>query len=483
MYDVFVLFLMTLCLIAGDNHQRQSNELNKEVSLEEGKNSMRSLQTLLADRAKSFELDSIAVVVIGGLGRADYLESQFFSWTSLFKNRIFVTDAPWDSHNITKELKPFLRNVYNGYGSDREAFMDQTHKDHPALLQLTDPDEFERRRHQDKSTRTAAENEAFARLHDFNWHLGQPKYLLGMKQALWDFPDAKWYLIVDSDTVVFPERLVSALHLLRRSPDIPIAFGATYHVKSPSLPHFTSLLGGAGLVISRGGMHKMNISNCISLQTSDLAWNTAPADWRMALCLSKYNIPKVGSQYMYQSNEMLNCLPNGGSIRECAWAGYYSQTMSNCPLTLHYQTSGKINAYFSRMDEEFVCIPSSSWRAITSECSCFPWIEAVTIAKSKERKKQPITKVHVSKKEIVLETINASIIFLTVHNMTTPKTADIRYQVEEVFQVILFPWRKTISHVVDVVLAVAKQYSSKMLKSEAFHSSVVKTLHSEGIQI
>lgn len=46
-------------------------------------------------------LNDVAVIVVGGQGRAAHMDAGFESWTSAFANRIFITDAEPDNHNVS----------------------------------------------------------------------------------------------------------------------------------------------------------------------------------------------------------------------------------------------------------------------------------------------------------------------------------------------------------------------------------------------
>jgi hypothetical protein len=47
--------------------------------------------------------DQVAVVVVGGLGREEHLAAAYSSWTTLFKMRLFITDAPPAEHKKVRE--------------------------------------------------------------------------------------------------------------------------------------------------------------------------------------------------------------------------------------------------------------------------------------------------------------------------------------------------------------------------------------------
>ena len=334
--------------------------------------------------------DEIAVVVVGGIGRQEHLAAAYSSWTSVFKNKIFITDAPSADHAGPSGMANVLVNVYAGFETEADALREHTHPDHPIRKYLEHPEELANRKHFDKDM-DAATRELFSSKHTLGWHLGQGKYLLGMKLAQVKFPDAKWYIIVDSDTAVFPERIVAGLHLQGRPSNVPVAIGAVYGAaKSALLPKFTSFLGGAGVVVNQAAMQKMNVSKCVDEQVNNLGWSMAPADWRMGLCLNKYNVKKSNEKYMYQGNEQLNCLPHGGPPQECAWGGHYGNVMSDCPLTLHYQTPVHMRELFdarTNADKGGVCVPAPHWRDFTNECDCNPPAKALEIGKIRPTKK------------------------------------------------------------------------------------------------
>ena len=137
------------------------------------------------------------------------------------------------------------------------------------------------------------------------WHLGQPKYLLALKAAREQFPDAKWYLLADSDTLVFPHRLLATLRLMTFDYTHPLGVGAIFKVKDAALPQFSMFLGGAGILASAGALSAMDLDMCIASQRNDLAWSSVPADWRVGLCMQLGGVQKIQADYMYQSNAQL----------------------------------------------------------------------------------------------------------------------------------------------------------------------------------
>ena len=275
---------------------------------------------------------------------------------------------------------------------------------------------------------------------------------------------ARYLVVADSDTIIFPERIIASLRLHGRDAQKPVVYGNTYHVRAPTLPHFTSLLGGAGIILSKGAREAINIDDCVAKQVEDLAWSTAPADWRIGLCYNRKTVTKYHAQYMYQSNEQLNCLPNGGGLRDCAWGGHYDQTMSDCPLSLHYQTPKHMKELFAgrtSKDGGGVCVPASSWRQFTSKCDCVTSQEAAAMAWSSARKQvaQKVTgnQVFVAHQRVIEATAAEVIKRMQGDAGALDKTRDVRHSVEEVFETPLFSQRKLISAVMDDISAAARK--------------------------
>jgi len=428
--------------------------------------------------------DEIAVVVVGGIGRQEHLAAAYSSWTSVFKNRILITDAPSSKHAGPSGMSNVLVNVYDGFETEADALREHTHPDHPIRKYLEHPEELATRKHFDKDM-DAATRELFSSKHTLGWHLGQGKYLLGMELAQAKFPDAKWYIIADSDTMVFPERIVAGLHLQGRPDNVPVAIGAVYGAaKSALLPKFTSFLGGAGVLVNQAAMKKMNVSKCVDEQVANLGWSMAPADWRMGLCLNKYNVKKSNEKYMYQGNEQLNCLPHGGPPQECAWGGHYGNVMSDCPLTLHYQTPVHMQELFdvrTSVDNGGVCVPAPHWRDFTHECSCTNPAKALENGKGRPTKKgyQLPRGTHPTIGQLVDSTIAE-----TVKGRQTEKggaeqlkASVIKKQVEDIYRVMLFPQRKEIACVFETA---SNLYRSNMGMAAsdhaAFRAAVIKEL-------
>jgi hypothetical protein len=84
-------------------------------------------------------LDSIAVVVIGGIGRNDRLVAAYNSWTTSFKNRLLITDEAPAAHHGPTEMRSIMRNVFEGFSSDADALRAHTHPKHPFRELLDNP--------------------------------------------------------------------------------------------------------------------------------------------------------------------------------------------------------------------------------------------------------------------------------------------------------------------------------------------------------
>lgn len=296
--------------------------------------------------------DSIAVLVVGGRNRTDEMEMAFLTWTSVFKNRLFVTDEDprSESHYYTH-----AENLFPGLS---EADM---------LQEVLAPGR----------TLTQARGHGEAAAHDGGWYISQAKVLRGLDRLVKRYPDAAWYMIADSDTFMHPYRLVHALGLLSgRDGGDPIAFGKAKRVKvggaNGNPTSINMLLGGAGVVLSRGAIAMMGLEGCLKRERIDVTWAEAPSDHRLGLCLQQAKVKRSNVYHMYQSNEKLTCTHehgDGGRAAGCAWGAIYSHNFSPCALTLHYQSPRQMATRFSElMTNSTVCIPASNFP--TQECLC-----------------------------------------------------------------------------------------------------------------
>jgi hypothetical protein len=403
--------------------------------------------------------DDIAVVVIGGVGRAELLNAAYSSWTSVFKNRIFVTDAPPGKHEGPPGMASILRNVFEGFASEEDAFRTHSHPEHPFRAFVDDPEKFKVTNHYRKNM-TLIEKEIYSNKHNIGWHLGQVKYLLGLDLVLETFPDAKWYILADSDTFIFPERTVAGLRLDARLQTPPVAIGNVYGAANSPLieKKFTTFLGGAGIIINNAGMLKMDLKVCINMQVTHLGWSTAPADWRVGLCLDKYHVKKDTEKYMYQSNEQLNCLPHA-PVKECTWGGRYGRTMSDCPITLHYQTPERMQELFDERltkDKGGVCLPAVSWQQFTADCDCYTYTEAIVKGHDVIER---LDKLSFGKDPTWGELIDVYIAEIVAGRQTeldlklkpTITSQDVRKHAEEQYRVMLFTKRKDLALLFDTI--------------------------------
>ena len=299
-------------------------------------------------------LDGIAVLVVGGRNRTDEMEMAFLTWTSVFKNRLFVTDED------PRSGSHFYTHAENMFPGLSEADM---------LQEVLAPGR----------TLAEARGHGEAAAHDSGWYISQAKVLRGLDRVVKRYPDAAWYVIADSDTFIHPYRLVHALGLLSGrdgGPDVPIAYGKAKRVKvggaNGNPASINMLLGGAGVVLSRGAIATMELEGCLKRERMDVTWAEAPSDHRLGLCLQQAKVKRSNVYHMYQSNEKLTCTHehgDGGRAAGCAWGAIYSHNFSPCALTLHYQSPRQMAARFSElMTNSTVCIPAANFP--TQKCDC-----------------------------------------------------------------------------------------------------------------
>jgi hypothetical protein len=306
-------------------------------------------------------LDGLAVLVVGGRNRTDEMEMAFLTWTSVFKHRLFVTDE-----------EPRAGSAYGSHAEN--LFPGLTEEG--MLAEVLAPGR----------TLEQARGHGEAATHDAGWYISQAKVLRGLDRLVKRYPDASWYVIADSDTFVHPFRLVQALGLLggRGDPEVPVAFGKAKRTKiggaNGNPASINMLLGGAGVVLSRGAIAAVGLDGCLDREKKDATWAEAPSDHRLGLCLQKVSVKRVNVYHMYQSNEKLTCTHehgDGGRAAGCAWGAIYSHRFSPCALTLHYQSPRQMATRFRELiANTTVCTPAGNFA--TDDCVCGPKTDIAT---------------------------------------------------------------------------------------------------------
>lgn len=316
--------------------------------------------------------DGIVVGVVGGRNRSAELSAAHETWTTPFKNRMFITDE-----DVTPGT-PYAAEAVNLFPGMSEAEMVKS------LL---------------VRNRTYAEASAHgeAQKHGAGWYISQAKVLLGLQRMVMHHPDALWYVIADSDTFVDAHRVASSLGLFPggRDPEVAVALGRSSRVQLPSVADLTTtsldlknssfvketedrigsinmLLGGAGIVLSRGAVKAMGLGGCVEEQRTNLVWSEIPSDWRIGLCLQRQKIPRVTVWHMYQSNTELTCSYGEGTKRQgCAWHTIYRHTFSPCALTWHYQSPDQMATHYAKaVASPELCQPAGNYA--TTNCTCRP---------------------------------------------------------------------------------------------------------------
>jgi hypothetical protein len=256
-------------------------------------------------------LGKIAVLVVGGQNRTANLRAAYDSWTQPFQWRMFLTDADPALANVSTDMQGMMHNVYSKHATERDALAAHAHPDHPIFKFLDRPAGDREAAHPFNAADSSTTRELYSEAHGIGWHLSQPKYLLGLQAMRTKFPNADWYLLADSDTLMFPRRLALHTRLLAHNASEAVYLGAiqTTRMENPDRS-LRFPLGGAGIIISRGAMASINVSECVERQRTDLQWSTAPADWRVGLCMELGdNVKRMDPLYLYQSNENFDCLP------------------------------------------------------------------------------------------------------------------------------------------------------------------------------
>lgn len=313
--------------------------------------------------------DHIVVGVIGGRNRSDQLAAAHATWTTPFQNRMFFTDE-----DVPANLAYGAESVNLFPGMTEEQMVRSVLVGNRSYAQASAHGE--------------------AKSHDRGWYISQSKLLLGLSRMVRHHPDAQWFVLADSDTYISSYRLMSGLGLLGgRDADVPMALGRGNRVKVPTAEDLRNppdmsnktlvkaatkramsinmLLGGAGIVLSRGAVKAMGLGGCLESQKTDITWAESPSDWRLGLCLQREKIPRVTVWHMYQGNEDLTCGYGGAKRLGCAWHTVYRHTFSPCALTWHYQSPEQMAKHFAASEaSDKVCQPAGNFA--TTNCTCRP---------------------------------------------------------------------------------------------------------------
>lgn len=138
---------------------------------------------------------------------------------------MFLTDTDPALADVSSDMRDMMHNVYSGFATEQAALAANVHPDHPIFNFLQHPEQREAS-HPFNAQDSATTREIYSQAHGIGWHLSQPKYLLGLQALRLKFPRAHWYLLADSDTLMFPRRLALHTRILAHNASEPVYLGA-----------------------------------------------------------------------------------------------------------------------------------------------------------------------------------------------------------------------------------------------------------------
>ena len=192
---------------------------------------------------------------------------------------------------------------------------------------------------------------------DIAWALAQPRYLWAFQELYARFPQAEWYGVFDSDAYVYVPRLVQGL-LARHDPREPLGLGRTFAGRPiKKMGEVISMIGGAGQILSRGAMERVNLTACEARAMESGDYNQLSASWRLAVCLKQRGVPVLTVETMYQSNDQNNCRPLGPKDCRSYLRRIHPLGVSPCALSLHYITVERMAQLYAEEQAAPFCYP------------------------------------------------------------------------------------------------------------------------------
>lgn len=317
-----------------------------------GRLSTHSRRSLENGTPRFLELAKTAVLMVGGANRTEFAVAAESTWFGAYSQRLYATDTDPEPNTLGSSLASHTVNVFAGSPSVQSQVNRFSHPKSPFFSKL-------------------AKGQAH---HSLAWELAQHKYLLGLVALVRTYPKADWYGIFDSDSFVYPLRLHRALETIPGGFDPRFdraAFGARLHHGMRAVGREVLLMGGAGVMLSAAAVAKMNISECVELQRSLLAWNKMASDWRLSACLSKSQIESRHLEFMWMVDSNMTCGEHGPSG---CWENYYNRhhnIPTTCPLTLHYMSPEQMrSSWVGVSTNKTVCVPDVHAEEPVGRCSC-----------------------------------------------------------------------------------------------------------------
>ena len=255
---------------------------------------------------------------------------------------MYVTDVD-QAEELGPELAEITVNVFEGYATEDEQVGKFIHPKNPFL------------KHRGRQRK--------GNTHGTGWHLAQPRYLLGLDALVKRYPDAEWYFVADSDTFVFPRRLMRGL--LKQYPPLerPLALGARWERRVGQNKEVCTF-GGAGTAISAAAIKAADIPECVRLQDEDPHWNKIGSDWRVAKCLTRNEVEIKAADFMWMVTNKFDCGAHGPEDCDPFYRRIH-RTQTKCPLTLHYMAPEATRAVFAETPSDTVCLPDDH-----GNCNC-----------------------------------------------------------------------------------------------------------------
>eukprot|EP00037_Helgoeca_nana_P027429 m.313975 g.313975 ORF g.313975 m.313975 type:complete len:579 (-) comp27491_c0_seq1:325-2061(-) len=298
--------------------------------------------------------DRVALVVVAGSGRHDAATAVVESWGKWFEKRLIVTNTN-ETEGFGKGLAPKIVNVFSDAPTLEAQTKKYIHPHHPWM--------------RFRGTRNGKHS------HSLQWHLAQPRFLLGLERLVEWYPASTvdWYLVVDTDTFIFPDRLLTMLGELPDSPRTArMMVGSLFKMSTDgsSKSLVSTMLGGSGVAISAAAVSAVDLHFCAREQSTNVNWNRVGGDWRLSLCLESAKIQMIDAHFMLMVDEKFTCGTTGpkGCFQRYT-RQYRYPTSLECPISLHYMSPSRMRELErERGATTQLCLPHMTAKA--SGCKC-----------------------------------------------------------------------------------------------------------------
>ena len=180
------------------------------------------------------------------------------------------------------------------------------------------------------------------------WKISQHIFLEASRILSSIYVDATWYMIVDSDTIVYKlclMRLLSFLDPFRGAIVLANVDGQMLDINGVPLQRNIpagsgSIMGGAGTIWSHAANIKVNFEHCINETLKDGSWQHLNSDWRLTRCFDHFFVPIIPIVGMYQF-QVQSIAP------WCPSSSINHDLIPQCIISEHYVTA-------SAMEEKYI---------------------------------------------------------------------------------------------------------------------------------